>query len=615
MESINVPEKWARMHVRDGRGDVARPWFKGLQSRALISRFFGPKQPSPVNYLPMRTSPVLIRLYAALTVLLSVTTCFGSAYDGHPKLVVVIVIDQFRGDYLERYRDQFGEGGFRLFLDRGAYFPDCYYDYANTRTAPGHATLFTGAYSNGHGIISNEWWEPKKGKQVTSVEDDGTKLVGISSQEPGASPHNLRASTLGDELKLATQGKARVFGISLKDRAAILPAGFSGDGAYWIDKNTGAWITSTYYRSELPGWVKSFNDSKRADKYLNREWKDSAGNTLRTTAQDVNKKRTAFYDLVGPTPFANDYELEFARELVLYEHLGTGPATDLLSVSLSGNDILGHEVGPDSPQMHAMALALDRQLAEFFTFLGQHVGMANVWVALSADHGVAPLPSAAVKLRIPAANRDLRNVQAQLNAALNTRLSPGRSAKYVANFDYPLVWLNEEAFASVKMPEDDAERAVGEAISQAGLGGYFTRSQLAQGAVPNDELGRKYLHAYAPTGSWYVMGIPAPFIVGSRSGTDHASPYSYDTHVPLALYGLTFQAGIYHQHTEPVDLAATLASLLGINPPSHATGRVLWEAIAERRTEAPEHRPTSREPAPVEHLQPASVTLTGRGSR
>src|SRR5947208_1295016 len=163
----------------------------------------------------------------------------GSAYNGHPKLVLVIIIDQFRGDYLDRYRDQFGEGGFRLFLDHGAYFSNCFYNYANTRTAPGHATLFTGAYSDRHGIMANEWWDPQTKRMVTSVQDDGTKIVGISSTAPGASPHNLMADTLGDELKLATQGKARVFGIALKDRAAILPAGFSGDGAFWIDQQTG----------------------------------------------------------------------------------------------------------------------------------------------------------------------------------------------------------------------------------------------------------------------------------------------------------------------------------------------------------------------------------------
>src|SRR6201997_4884696 len=207
----------------------------------------------------------------------------ASAYNGRPKLVVVIVIDQFRGDYLERYRDEFGEGGFRMLLDRGAYFSNCNYDYANTRTAPGHSTLFTGAYSNGHGIVSNEWWDQKKHKMVTSVEDENTKLVGSAATQAGASPHNLLADTLGDELKLATQGKSRVFAVSLKDRASVLPAGFAGDAAYWIDPRSGAWVTSTYYRDDLPKWVLGFNSTRPA-KYWDRERKDAQGAVLRSTA-------------------------------------------------------------------------------------------------------------------------------------------------------------------------------------------------------------------------------------------------------------------------------------------------------------------------------------------
>ena len=230
----------------------------------------------------MRTSPRSLIL--GLLLCLALTGAgFSSAYNARPKLVVIIVIDQFRGDYLERYRDQWGEGGFRLLLDHGADFTDCNYDYANTRTAPGHATLLTGAYTNGHGIIANEWWDPQKKATVAAADDDQTKLVGMPGDAPGASPHNLLADTLGDELKLATQGKSRVFGIALKDRASVLPAGFAADGAYWIDRATGAWITSTYYRNQLPKWAQDFNDSKRAEKYLNQEWKDSHGNVLRTT--------------------------------------------------------------------------------------------------------------------------------------------------------------------------------------------------------------------------------------------------------------------------------------------------------------------------------------------
>src|SRR5208337_1918335 len=244
-------------------------------------------------------------VFVALVLLCLIPGAFASAYNARPKLVVVIVIDQFRGDYLERYRDQFGDGGFRVFLDHGAYFTDCNYDYANTRTAPGHATLFTGNYTNGHGIVANEWWDPRKKKRVTSVEDDATKLVGVSHDAPGASPHNLLSDTLGDELKLATGGKARVFAVSLKDRAAVLPAGFSGDAAYWIDPKSGAWITSTYYRSDLPEWVRNFNGSHRAEKFWNREWKDADGNVLGSTVPRNGRdgKPAGFYEVVGATPF------------------------------------------------------------------------------------------------------------------------------------------------------------------------------------------------------------------------------------------------------------------------------------------------------------------------
>ena len=518
------------------------------------------------------------RRLSTLSLLLCLTgSAFASAYNAHPKLVVIIVIDQFRADYLERYRDQFGDSGFRLLLDHGAYFTDCNYDYANTRTAPGHATLFSGTYSNGHGIVANEWWDPQKKKTVSSVEDDTTQLVGLSGNPAGASPRNLLADTLGDELKLATQGKSRVFALALKDRAAILPGGFAADAAYWIDQKSGAWITSSYYRSELPKWAQDFNDSKRAEKYLNQEWKDDKGAILRTTKPEAGKNG-GFYQLVGSTPLANDYEFEFARELVTYEKVGNGPATDLLAISLSANDILGHQVGPDSPEMRAMALEMDRQLADFFNFLGHQVGLANVWIALSADHGVAPVPSVAAKLRIPATSLSAEKMRAQMNAALSTKL--GRTAEYVRAFDYPLIWVNENAFGAIKMKEEDAERAVGEALKQAGLRGFYTKSQLAKGDVPNSDDGLRWENSYSPEGGWYVMGVPAPFTVASATGTDHASPYTYDTHVPLAFYGLPFQAGTYRTHAEPVDMAVTLASLLGINAPTRATGRVLTEALA-----------------------------------
>jgi predicted AlkP superfamily pyrophosphatase or phosphodiesterase len=533
-----------------------------------------------------RLHRALLLLVAAL---LFAPLSLASAYDGRPRLIVIVIVDQFRGDFLERSRSHFGPDGFNLFFEHGAVFTSCRYDYANTHTAPGHATLLTGAYPDGHGIGGNQWWDPEKKKVVTSVEDERTQLLGLpGAAKTGASPRQLLASTLGDVLKLATGGKSRVFGIGLKDRSAILPTGFAGDAAYWIDRQSGLWVTSTYYMKDLPAWVKQFNDSKRTEKYWNREWKDAAGKTLGSTVPRKAKdgSQEGFFDVVGATPFANDYELEFARELVANEKLGSGPSPDLLIVALTAPDILGHEAGPDSPQVAAMVESLDAQLAGFFQFLGQQVGLANLWIALSADHGIAPLPAYASRFRIPAGSFTPKDVMARANATLSARLSPGHLAEYVKYIDWPIAYLSAEAFSSAKLGEAEAERAAGEAILKDGPAtGYFTRSQIAHGELPQDETGRRYAHSASPHGGWYVILVPDAYVVGYPPGTDHSSPYTYDTHVPLAFFGFPFQPGTYRGHAEPVDLAPTLSSLLGISPPSHSTGRVLTEALAP----APQH--------------------------
>jgi len=291
----------------------------------------------------------------------------------------------------------------------------------------------------------------------------------------------------------------------------------------------------------------------------------------------------------------------------LYEKLGAGPVTDLLVISLSANDILGHQSGPDSPQMRSMALELDRQLAEFFDFLRHQIGMAGVWMALSADHGVAPLPEFAKSLRLPAANLDAKALREQINSLLAKKFA--RKADYVLDLDYPVAWLDKDAFAGTVGAKDEsaAEGEVGDAMKQMGFSGYFTKSQLARGDIPPTDMGRRYAHSYSPEGGYYVIGIPVPFQVGITKGTDHATPFSYDTHVPLGFYGLAFQPGIYRTHAEPVDLAVTLASLLGINPPAQATGRVLTEALDPSRHSgsSPASRPTE---SPMSHPAPAGGT-------
>jgi predicted AlkP superfamily pyrophosphatase or phosphodiesterase len=569
----------------------------------------------------------------------------GSAYSGHPKLVVIIIIDQFRGDYLERYRADFIPGGFNLFLEHGAVFANCQYDYASTRTAPGHATLLTGAYADGHGILSNDYWDPERALvkdakgdscgKVPFVWDKEQRLVWLSATSkrpeesvctPGsASPHNLQADTFGDELKQATQGGSRVYAVSLKERAAVFSGGFSANGAFWPDSATGAWTTSTYYyadSSKAPAWIQAFNDrgcggpcAAKLREQAKAEFVALPPATKQAMFKPEDFDKKSFYDATGFTTAANQYELDFAEQLLQNEQLGQRPegTTDLLIVSLSANDILGHKVGPDDPAMKHMALELDRQLSGFFADLGSRIGLAQTVLVLSADHGMAPAPEVAKKRGLPAAgyrsdcnesDQDKTGcLREELNAALENTLAKriaaaprtGEDARastvhrdgrpqFVVALDYPLAWLGQPAFQRLGMNEAEAEQAVGNAMMSLKMEqpfrGFYTRAQLAKGEVPPNETGRRYLHSYAPAKTWYVFGVPAPYTVdGTRGGADHTSPYTYDTHVPLAFYGVAFRPGVYRGHAEPVDLAPTLASILGINPPSSSIGRVLTEAL------------------------------------
>jgi predicted AlkP superfamily pyrophosphatase or phosphodiesterase len=551
---------------------------------------------------------LLFRGFIFLLALLLPSLAQAQAYVGRPKLIVVVVIDQFRGDYLNRDHAEFKGRGFRLFTHEGAWFTDCYFDYANTKTAPGHATIGTGAYSDGHGIDSNEWWDASRSDEhkVSSVEDERYQLVDLPPASipanqpgappnalryvPGASPRNLRASTLGDELRLATQGRARVYGVSLKDRAAILPAGQSANGAFWIDTSSGQFTTSTYYMEHLPAWAQAFN----------------GGGRIAQAEREANAEGTTqFYELVGRTPAANRYELDFAKALITGEKLGQSGVTDMVTISLSANDIQGHQFGPDSDSEQQMILSLDRDLDGFFTWLDQAVGLKNVWLALSADHGIAPVPAEAAKLGIDAGLVNLETLYADLNKALNARYSPKAQLDYLMpGPELPYIVLNRHAFQKAGVDEKSAEDAVAALLPAAvaiqdpqpdgplplqhrlppapQVVGVYTRLQLAQGQLPPSEWGRELAHSYAYHGDWEVMLVLGGYQmedIRSWGGTTHFSPWSYDRHVPLAFYGEPFVPGEYHERVAPVDLAATLASLAGVNQPSAAVGRVLTEAL------------------------------------
>jgi len=521
-----------------------------------------------------------------LIVLLASTVAAASAYDGRPRLVVIIVLDGQRVDTLQRQRDTFVDNGLRLFLDRGAYFADCRYQHGLTWTSAGHATLLTGAQPAGHGLGANYWWDPARRREVESVDDEATHLLGLpdGQTKEGASPHNLLASTLGDELKLATGGKSRVFAVSLKPTAAAISGGHAADAAYWIERPGGSFVTSSYYMAALPAWVKAFNESGRREKLWNQEWKDENGTVLRTTQREGRAdKETSFYYIVGSTPLGNQHTLDFARELVVQEKVGSGPATDLLIISLSANDILLHRMGPESPQAAAMVRATDKQLAEFFDFLGRQLGLANLWLVLAADHGFENSPKYAERFRLEGAAMDQRKqVLGQINQELAKSLPAGKQ-EYVVGLRDKVAYLSPEAFAAAGIRDEaEAERQVGEVMRKIPtFRGYYTRMQLASGKHPSDLISRLYANSFFPYGGWYVIGVPAPFQAAEADiPVQHGSPYAYNTHVPLALYGLPFQPGTYRTRSQPADLAMTLSVLLGITPPSHASGRVLTEALA-----------------------------------
>jgi hypothetical protein len=505
--------------------------------------------------------------------------------------------------------------GLNLFLKRGAYFNDCMYDYANTKTAPGHATIGTGAYTNGHGIGSNEWWDLSRntGRVISSVEDERYRVVGTFDDLPvgvpgsippaapriGSSPRNELATTIGDEVRLATAGQSKLFGVSLKDRAAILPAGQSANAAYWIDNATGRFITSTYYMAQLPAWVTAFNKGPRPQQAVKESGLDDT---------------TQFYALVGRTPAANSYELDFAQALIQNEQLGQHKTTDVLTVSLSANDILGHQLGPDSDSERQMVIGLDKAISDFFTQLDKTVGLNNVVVAFTADHGIPAIPRESARLGIASANLDLDLFAQAANQALNAKFSPGGSTAYLLpTQELPYIALDPRAFAKVNVSEEAAEAAF-EALApgivkkmgapqpppntlttveadlkyadsrldaDANLVFLRSRVELAKGELPPTEFGRLIAHSYTDHGGWYVMMVPQAYQMELLSGiqTTHFSPWSYDRHVPLGFFGPMFVPGLYRQPAAPVDIAATLASILGVNRPSASIGRVLLEAL------------------------------------
>lgn len=528
-----------------------------------------------------------------------------------PQLILIIVVDQFRYDYLTRFGDLFVEGGLRRLLRTGAVWTNTNYDHMPTVTAPGHATLMTGAWPAENGIVGNDWYDRDSGKNVASIFDDTVRLLGGIGAEQGASPRRLMASSLGDELRLITNGRAKVIGISLKDRSAILPAGRRASAAYWLSTQSGRMVSSNYYFERLPLWVDSFNESRPADKYFGARWErllpereylERAGpdaapwekwaqNTFpHVMTGGANEPGPVFYEELLGSPFANDLLLSFAKGAIINEGLGTDKDTDILIVSFSSNDYVGHRFGPYSHEVMDITLRVDRQINALLDFVNERVGLNRTLVAFSADHGVAPSLEQAASLGLPGGRVKVSDVLKAVRAAIDSHYGRGTGAsglgqEYVQAFSNGSIYFNLKALERDKVSRAEIERLAGEAaMTVPGIRRYFTRTQLLSGNIPPDDaLARRVQHGFYPQRSGDVIIVYEPFKYLQDSGgtATHGSPYSYDTHVPLIIMGAGINAGVYPQAATPADLAPTLSQLLRIETPSNATGRVLTEALAK----------------------------------
>jgi predicted AlkP superfamily pyrophosphatase or phosphodiesterase len=543
-----------------------------------------------------------------------------------PRLVVLISIDQFRGDYLTRFADLYlppetgGKvGGFRWLMERGAYFTDAHHDHFPLYTAPGHSVLLTGAPPYESGIVGNAWYDRALGRRRYCVEDPASPLVGTTAgsagapapatARPGISPVTLRVDTVGDELKMATGGHAKVWGLAFKDRAAVLMAGHLADGALWFDDESGAWISSRFYRPDgtLPAWVVSYNAHHHAAAWFGKEWRlsvpasalarlwtptgryagppPSLGSTFpHPVTGGASQPGKDYYAAFTNTPFGNDFVLATARELIERERLGRGAVPDILAINLSSNDYIGHAFGPDSPEVLDAAVRTDRQLADLFDFLAHTVpgGLGRVLVAVTADHGVAPLPGAARDAHLPGGVFDDTELAAAAERALDAAYGTGPWVKALVE---SYLYLDLAALDAHKIPHAAAEETAAAALAaQPGIYAAYPRSRVLEGRLPHTEVAARIERSFHPKNAGDVVLVPDPFwMPGKLLGTTHGSPYNYDTYVPLLLAGPGIRPGRSTARVSTLDLAPTLANLLGILAPAGSEGHILPAVELPRR--------------------------------
>ncbi len=538
---------------------------------------------------------IIICLTAAVLGQTGKGTANPSAIPDQPKLVVGIVIDQMRFDYVYRFWNKFGNDGFKRLMNQGYNCRNTNFNYVPTFTGPGHTSIYTGTTPAIHGIIANNWYEREKNKYVYCVSDPDVKSVGSEVEEGKRSPRRMLTTTIGDQLHLATNNESKVIGIALKDRSAILPAGHSANGAYWFDDSTGFFITSTYYRNELPKWVNVFNDKKLAAKYLSQDWKlykDSsqyseslpdnnkyeglfAGETTPTFPHQLPKLfplRNGKYGLIRTTPFGNSLTEDFAEATITGENLGKGKASDFLCVSFSSTDYVGHQYGPTSREIEDTYIRLDQELADFFHFLDTWIGKNNVVVFLTADHGVVETPEYLKDQKIPAGYFD----EPKCIDSLIRTLVHVYGDSLLLSYSNDQVFLDHKKMAGKGLKRKDVEDFVSDFfMGFKGVSCCMTEADIS--ANQYTESPKKQIQNgfnFKRSGDVCVILQPGWFGDWPRkTGTTHGTAWNYDTHVPLYWWGWKIKNGSSEVNQNITDIAPTVCMMLNIQFPDGCTGQ------------------------------------------
>ncbi len=539
------------------------------------------------------------RKYFVLIVCLAFTTSFYgqpnkvNAADSvttlikRPKLVVGIVIDQMRWDYLYRYYNRYtADGGFKRLLNRGFACENTMIPFTPTITACGHSSIYTGSVPAINGITGNDWWDYDRNKIIYCTDDSAAVTIGTSSDAGQMSPKNLLVTTICDELRLATNFRSKVIGIGLKDRSAILPAGHSANAAYWYDNTTGDWITSSYYMNELPAWVKDFNAKKTVDKYYEQDW--TTLYPLNTYEQSAFNKQTfqrslkqfigKNYPAIVATPYGNSFSFDMAKAAISGEQLGTGTATDFFTLSLSSPDYIGHAYGPNSIEEEDCYLRLDKDLGEFLNFLDNKIGKDDYLLFLTADHGVANMPAFLNEHKIPAGYFDDQVAANGLNSYLNEKYNAGNLVIGIINYQ---VYLNRNLLGSKKINKAAVYNSVMEYLLQnPSISRVFALDALNQTTL-NATLKEAYTNGYYPSRSGDIQIVLKPQIIDGflNGGSTHGVWNPYDTHIPLIWFGWNIQQGKTNRNIYITDIAPTVAALLNIQMPSGSIGHVIEEVV------------------------------------